>query len=334
LHSTLAGAVDPGAGEERDWEAEARAQGWKPLPADPANVQPNEFRGEPAKWCDARTYVMRGEEALPVLRETVRRLTDRNARQERKIEQLETVNQESLKKIDDLIDLAKTAQARGYRQAREELEQKRIEAITNGDVATVTKIELGLKQIDIDAAALDKVGKPIDLPTPAAPTAPKPAAPDPEIEAFAEANKAWWNKDNFLTQQMIAEHLVVMRESPAMPLGDQLAKALTTLKGKFPREFGITPRPTAAPAATEDEVDDEPPRRAAPVAAPRHEPEGGVRHRSPWERIPEAERAEAKKEFARMQGFDEGLTAEEYVETYVNPSADIVSLQKKFRKKQ
>lgn len=46
---------------ERDWEMEARHTGWVPR---------EEFRGDPQKWIDARSYVERGETFIPLLRKS------------------------------------------------------------------------------------------------------------------------------------------------------------------------------------------------------------------------------------------------------------------------
>jgi hypothetical protein len=326
------------AGGERDWDAEARAQGWKPLPADPANPQPHEFRGDPAKWTDSRTFVLRGEEHMPVLRETVRRLTEKNARQEKELERLRQAQEESTRKIDDLLALAKDARASGYKQARRELEQKQREAIQNGDVETYDQISAGLKDIDAEAARIDQIGKTAAAPAVTTPTAPpEPPPVDPAVTAFVDAN-GWFKTDAVLRQNMIAEHLTVIKKHPAMPEAQRLDLALAALKKRFPTEFGITSHPAPVPAHEQD-MDEEDltpaPRRQAPaVAAPRATPDGGTRTRNPFERIPAGqERDDAKREFERFKGHDPGLTAEEYVETYLNPHADIVAIQQKHRSK-
>lgn len=346
-HSPLSGLDLPDAGDEeelpgaaggeRDWDAEARVLGWKPLPVDPEAPQPHEYRGDPAKWCDSRTFVQRGEAAMPVLRETVRRLTEKNLRQERELGELRKNQEEAARKIDDLLSLAKDARASGYRQARAELEQQRREAIQNGDVAAVDQITEGLKEIDAEAARLEQVGK---TPPPAPATPPQPQI-EPHIQAFLDANP-WFRTDPVLHQNMVAEHMAVIKKHPAMPDAQRLDIALTNLKKRFPTEFGVTPQPAPQPAPAPDPVEDmddedltPAPRRHAPsVAAPRATPEGGTRNRSPFERIAAGpEREEAKKEFKRFQGHDPGLTEAEYVEMYLNPHADIVAIQAKYRSK-
>lgn len=64
---------------ERDYEAEARAEGWVP---------PHEWKGDPAKHVDAETFVKRGETILPIV----------NAKNRKLVEQVEDLR----KTVDDL----------------------------------------------------------------------------------------------------------------------------------------------------------------------------------------------------------------------------------------
>lgn len=50
-------------GEERNFEAEASKMGWVPQ---------EKFRGDPQRWVDAKTFVARGEEVLPIVKAQLR----------------------------------------------------------------------------------------------------------------------------------------------------------------------------------------------------------------------------------------------------------------------
>lgn len=65
--------------EERNFEAEAKAEGWTPK---------EEWKGDPTKWVDATTFVKRGEEILPIV----------NAKNRKLIETVEGLRKE----VDDL----------------------------------------------------------------------------------------------------------------------------------------------------------------------------------------------------------------------------------------
>ena len=51
--------------ENVDWEGKAREMGWAPK---------EQFRGDPGKWVDAKTYVERGEHFIPLLQSAKREL--------------------------------------------------------------------------------------------------------------------------------------------------------------------------------------------------------------------------------------------------------------------
>lgn len=92
--------------QERDFEAEARAHGWKPQ---------DEFQGDPAKWTDAETFVKRADEIMPLMREQNKDLRRKLSDMERTIKKL-----------------AKSEQA-AHRDRLEALQAKRLEAFEAGD---------------------------------------------------------------------------------------------------------------------------------------------------------------------------------------------------------
>lgn len=103
--SEEAGTTIPGEREEQ-----ARAQGWSPK---------EEWRGPEDKWVDAETFLKRGEEIAPVMRERNKHLT----RDIAEMKQLLQIQHQSIAK----------AREQGYRQAIEELNEKQREAVRNAD---------------------------------------------------------------------------------------------------------------------------------------------------------------------------------------------------------
>lgn len=93
--------------DTRDFEAEARAQGWRPR---------DEFPGDPNKWTDAETFVRRGEEVLPFIKKE-------NASLKQKISQLER----DLKRV-------LRSEAAAHENAVAELKAQQREAVATGDV--------------------------------------------------------------------------------------------------------------------------------------------------------------------------------------------------------
>lgn len=101
----------------RDYESEAREHRWVPK---------EEFKGDPAQWVDAETYVRRGEEVMPFLKKRVEV-------QDRKIADLE----KTLKRATSLLS---TAEKRSYDRAVAELKAKQDEAVEIGDIAANRRI--------------------------------------------------------------------------------------------------------------------------------------------------------------------------------------------------
>lgn len=108
--------------ETTDYEARARAHGWKPK---------EEFVGDETKWVDAKEFVELGEKKLPILRETNRRL-------ESKINSM----QQSIQKMQAIYEAREKA---AVAEAIEKLKAERREAIEDGDYSRVEQIE---KKID------------------------------------------------------------------------------------------------------------------------------------------------------------------------------------------
>lgn len=111
---------------ERDYEAEARHHGWTPR---------EEFKGDPAKWVDARTFVTRADEVMPFLKK-------QNAAQKREIEDLKR----QFKRAQAFFS---KSEERAYQRALADLESRHDEAVETGDVAASKRIRQeidGLKE--------------------------------------------------------------------------------------------------------------------------------------------------------------------------------------------
>jgi len=109
------------ATEERDYEAEAKEQGWKPQ---------EEFQGPEDKWTDAKTFVERGDKIAGILKSRLKR-------QEAEIQQLQRSTKEFKDYQKTLLDKEKARNA----QLLSELEAKRAAAITDADGAEFTRLD-------------------------------------------------------------------------------------------------------------------------------------------------------------------------------------------------
>lgn len=118
MATQLEEAPDEGVIGERDFEEEARSQGWTPK---------EDFKGNPEQWIDAEAFVKRGESVMPLLKKQ---------------------NQSLKGEIDFLKrQVKKLAQAeqKAYESALADLKSQAEEAVQYGDVEAYRKID---KKID------------------------------------------------------------------------------------------------------------------------------------------------------------------------------------------
>ena len=295
-------------------EARARAQGWRPLA---------EFKGNPELWCDAPTFLQRGEEAWPVMRDQNRRMSERLARLEPEMAELRNTIAEQAQAVKDAMALARRSDERGYQRGLNELKAKQREAVEAGDTVAFDQV-----QEQIDAAQRERE---VSLEPVAREPAPKPAPPAtpqneiwPETTAFVEANP-WFKQDVQLRQAMTAAHQAVLTLHPTIGRAASFEKAKRMVMESYPDRF--EDEMAAAPPREEPPAR---PRRAASVLAPSNTDTGdGGRRRSAFEQIADpTEREQARAAFANMRKHDPEVTAEEYVALYINPHADVLDLRR------
>lgn len=282
-----------------DVERHARSMGWHPQ---------DEYQGPPGKWVDAETFVKRGQEILPVLRDNNKRLLERTAKQDEQIAELRRNQIEQNQVLKELREIARTSNERGYERARSELKAQQREAVANGDTDRFEKVTDQIEEIEKTRAAITQTPPPASEP-------PKPPAPPPEVTAFISDNP-WFNTDRILNQAMQNEHVLLREMKPGMPLEDNLAEAKEVVMKRFPEKFGGKPRSTV--------------RTAAAVAQPSGGRQQSQNNRKDTTKIDSiedpAERAAAKVAFARYKHQMSDYTEEEYMMGYSNPHNDVLSV--------
>lgn len=290
-------------------EERARSMGWHPL---------EEYRGPPRRWVDAETFIKRGEEELPILRQQNRNLTERFALQEREMATLREEARRLTQTVRENLELQRKAEERGYQRGLAELKAARRAAIQEGDVARAEAIDNEIDQL--------QSARPT---APAPAREPEPAKPeiriDPAVTQFVNENP-WFNADTALNKAMIAQHILVQSLYPNWSMDDQLYEAKQRLIREFPHKFPnegeaqVAPptprRPMAAPVA----------RPSAPAAQPRREATG-------WDRIPENERVAAKRAFEREQDKQPWITPEMYISLYLGETDPLTARRKLAAKK-
>lgn len=112
-------------GDTRDWEAEARVDGWQPK---------DDWKGDPSEWRSAEEFVRRGETYLPFIKRANKRL-------EAEVEGLKETN----KRMSAMFEKTLERERAAAKKEIEDLKAERKAAIKAGDDAKADAID---QQID------------------------------------------------------------------------------------------------------------------------------------------------------------------------------------------
>lgn len=189
-------------------EARARAMGW--VPAD-------EFRGDQSRHVSAEDFIAKGENELPVVKENVRRLTDKLVESEKTIENMK----EHYTKMQDMV----------YKKALEEIKEKQRVAVEDGDMEVYEKLDAKRESIQSEWQKE---------------TTPEPKQQDtgmkPEDKAVVDywmVDNPWYKNDPDLRVLAESYHERLGQTRPDMSLAENLQEVSRQLKLNFPQKFGI-----------------------------------------------------------------------------------------------
>lgn len=191
-------------------EERARRMGWVPQ---------EDFRGDPAKWVDADTFVDRGENMMPLLKENLSRM-------EQKFESLEKDSAAKIDKLTDTIEkfaqFHKTTAQRAYKRAEKELKSKMREAVASGDTIAFDAISKEMETLS------DEIKEPESKPP--------QGGVHPDYPSWQQAN-AWYGADQELTAFANGVGPIVAQEHPDMngkPFFEEVTKRV---RATFPHKF-------------------------------------------------------------------------------------------------
>lgn len=205
---------------EDDIEGQARRMGWVPK---------EEFRGDPARWTDAKSFVDRGQTELPILRERNRTLDRRLESTERELKEVKEV-------LVEVREFNSRSEERAFNRAKTELEQQRREAVEQADVGAVETIQ---RQIDE-----------LEPPKPVTKPATPPNTGTPEVDAVTREwgrQNPWFLTDPEMNATAQAIHTALGKSNPDMPLRENLAEVRRRVMLAYPERFDNPRR--QAPAA-------------------------------------------------------------------------------------
>ncbi len=106
--------------EERNYEQEARQEGWRPQ---------EEWKGDPEKWVDAETFVERGEKISGILKSKVERLEQRLERAEKANQKFGEYHKKTIEK-----------ERHKAEQQIHALEEQLAKAVSEGDGQAFTRL--------------------------------------------------------------------------------------------------------------------------------------------------------------------------------------------------
>lgn len=179
--------------EEQEYTEKAKSQGWVPK---------EEFKGDETKWVDAKSFVERGENILPILRE-------RNEKLLGDVSELKN-------SFKELQEFYKNSEERQYQKALQDLKRKQMEAVETADVD-------GYKSAHDEIAELEKTRVKKEVPK-----------EPPEMNDFRKRN-AWYDADMEMTDT--ADALGAAFVKKGVPYGKMLELVEQKMKQIYPEKF-------------------------------------------------------------------------------------------------
>lgn len=203
------------ADDDTDWETEARAEGWVPE---------GEWEGAAPKhgFLDAKSFVQRGRDVLPIVKAKNRRLEGEMASLKTQLTELQGTATRFNQFAQDAIDRERREKA----GLIEQLEGRRAQAITDGDGQAAVSVERRIAELR---------GQETSQPPPA------PAVPHyteeelRPVRAFIAANE-WYNTDPDLRDWADARS-VRLRNEGHQPGPALLDKVAQQVRVAFPHKF-------------------------------------------------------------------------------------------------
>jgi len=304
--------------QDRDYEAEARNLGWHPQ---------EEFRGSPNDWVDAETFVRRGEQQLPIMRENNRKLATRARRAEDELADMRTKLDEVNSSLTTLRTMAERSNEAGYQRALADLKAQQRQAVRDGDEATFDKIAGEIEKVEETRTEIAAAAKPPE-PRPDAPKGPRAT---PEFTAWFAENKDWILADPVLGNAATRFDIQLKNADEDYTEAERWDKVKEMVQEKYPRRFANATGEDMPPRKEPEQENHQQPtapnlRRAASVLTPSGGAPASSGKKGGIDSIQNpTERAEARKAFQSIRRSITDYTEAEYMKVYVDPGADVIA---------
>jgi hypothetical protein len=201
-------------------EERAKAQGWK---------SKEEFKGDESNFVEAEEYVRRGEEVLPFVKATNRRLTETVEQLQARLETQERINRANASALEEIQSTNHEVVVERAEQTVEEIEAGIMQAREAGDTAT----ELSL--LRKHATAVTAFEKAKEKPPIKQQQQQANAAETPEFKAFLRENP-WWQEDAVMRAASIEINNQLIREgkvTAATSQAERLEMVAEATRAKF-----------------------------------------------------------------------------------------------------
>jgi hypothetical protein len=196
--------------EARDYDKEARANGWVPEA---------EFKGDrkPAQFLDAETFVKRGEEITPFVQKQNKQLRAEMEKKEadfaKRIERMEKATQRAFE-----------AAEKQHKSEIARVKREQVAAVEAGDVK--------------EFARLEKVKDELDASAPKADEKPDPATDIATRQEKWRADNPWFDDDFEMQEFAIKYSDFHGRKHPNLSFEDNMKVVEAEVRKKFPEKFG------------------------------------------------------------------------------------------------
>lgn len=222
--------TEPGA---RDYEAEARAEGWRPL---------EQFKGDPAKWVDAEEFVKRGENILPIVKAQNGKLKAELEGQKRTLAEMRAAMDEFKLFHEETSAKLKKDAKEAYAKAEADLKAARTQARRDGDDDKVDEINDALADLKAEAKNAESKA------TKTAPTnkSSEDISKTPQFQQWAKDNP-WFGGEGKENERRSRLAVAVGQEIRARNPGIGIAEFLEQVTEEVEATFG-------APKATREAV--------------------------------------------------------------------------------